>query len=509
MIEVYSKQNFTGKAALKHNGDMVLTPYSCTVSIELGGAIVVEMEHPVDTLGRWKYIAEENVLVVDTPWAKRQAFRIWQVVTSDTKVKASAQHIIFDLKRTLPGECGDEQSNCYGFASTVLNTSDFSPSVTGLDTFKSFSCHYSDAKSAYDALLGDDESVIRKWSAEWLPDNFNVQIMKQLGKDRGLVLRDGVNASGVEFTVNTNDVVTSILPTTTEGIYNDELVVSEKEKEFSYPHIAIKSYYVSPKYTPQPFSIYPGRLQLSGKKVIRVNEKNCFYGVAAVSANSSYRLTSRYRNDCPFFYAHKDGDLWATAPAPFATSDWWRNSFAYSFTVPKGVTKIWFNIVRRPGSGMNPFKHSIRRLTNNDAAFTDIEDVIKEIRRLAALEFSVDRIDEPKINVAVDYLDLRKDPAYQMFQELEHIELGDTVTIALNKLGLSAKARVIKLEYDCLKHELTGCEIGSFKRNYYRRVTQRSYKAMQGIHQLNRDSMTADNTLDLIKAYTETEDDIE
>ena len=75
---------------------MVLTPYSCTVSIELGGAIVGETEHPVDTLGRRKYIAEENVLVADTPWAERQAFRIWQVVTSDTKVKASAQHIIFD-----------------------------------------------------------------------------------------------------------------------------------------------------------------------------------------------------------------------------------------------------------------------------------------------------------------------------------------------------------------------------------------------------------------------------
>ena len=508
MIEVYDKNSFVGEQSLQHNGDMTLTPYSCTVSIELGGAIVVEMEHPVDTLGRWKYIAEENVLVVDTPWAERQAFRIWQVVTSDTKVKASAQHIIFDLKRTLPGECGDYQSNCYGFANTVLSQSDFRPNVTGLDAFKSFSCYYSDAKSAYDALLGDDESVIRKWSAEWLPDNFNIQIMKQLGKDRGLVLRDGVNASGVEFTVNTNDVVTSILPTTTEGIYNDDLVVSEKEKEFSYPHIAIKSYYVSPKYTPQAFSVYPGRLKLSGKKVIRVEEKGSFYGVAAVSSNSSYKLTSRFRSDCPFFFAYRDGDQWMTEPAQTATSDW-KNSFAYSFKPPKGVTSIRFNLVRRPGSGINPFKHSIRRLTNNDAAFTDIEDVIKEIRRLAALEFSVDRIDEPKINVAVDYLDLRKDPAYQMFRELEHIELGDTVTIALNKLGLSVKARVIKLTYDCLKHELTGCEIGSFKRNYYRRVTQRSYKAMQGIHQLNRDSMTADNTLELIKAYTETEDDIE
>lgn len=412
------------------------------------------------------------------------------------------------MKRTLPGECGDYQSNCYGFANTVLSQSDFRPNVTGLDAFKSFSCYYSDAKSAYDALLGDDESVIRKWSAEWLPDNFNIQIMKQLGKDRGLVLRDGVNASGVEFTVNTNDVVTSILPTTTEGIYNDDLVVSEKEKEFSYPHIAIKSYYVSPKYTPQAFSVHPGRLKLSGKKVIRVEEKGSFYGVAAVSSNSSYKLTSRFRSDCPFFFAYRDGDQWMTEPAQTATSDW-KNSFAYSFKPPKGVTSIRFNLVRRPGSGINPFKHSIRRLTNNDAEFTDITDVIKEIRRLAALEFSVDRIDEPKINVAVDYLDLRKDPAYQMFKELEHIELGDTVTIALNKLGLSAKARVIKLEYDCLKHELTGCEIGSFKRNYYRRVTQRSYKAMQGIHQLNRDSMTADNTLELIKAYTETEDDIE
>ena len=335
MIEVYSKQNFTGKAALKHNGDMVLTPYSCTVSIELGGAIVVEMEHPVDTLGRWKYIAEENVLVVDTPWAKRQAFRIWQVITSDTKVKASAQHIIFDLKRTLPGECGDYESNCYGFADTVLSQSDFRPNVTGLDTFKSFSCYYSNAKSAYDALLGDDESVIRKWSAEWLPDNFNIQIMKQLGKDRGLVLRDGVNASGVEFTVNTNDVVTSILPTTTEGIYNDDLVVSEKEKEFSYPHIAIKSYYVTPKYTPQAFSVGHGRLEFINKKVTRVKENHSFYGMAAVSPNSRYRLTSRFRSDCPFYFAYKDGDQWMTQPAPSATSDW-KNSFAYSSRYLKG-----------------------------------------------------------------------------------------------------------------------------------------------------------------------------
>ena len=40
MIEVYDKNSFTGEQSLQHNGDMTLTPYSCTVSIELGGAIV-------------------------------------------------------------------------------------------------------------------------------------------------------------------------------------------------------------------------------------------------------------------------------------------------------------------------------------------------------------------------------------------------------------------------------------------------------------------------------------
>ena len=99
MIEVYDKNSLVGEQSLQHNGDMTLTPYSCTVSIELGGAIVVEMEHPVDTMGRWRYLQEENVIVVDTPWAKRQAFRIWQVVNNEKTVKISAQHIVFDLKR--------------------------------------------------------------------------------------------------------------------------------------------------------------------------------------------------------------------------------------------------------------------------------------------------------------------------------------------------------------------------------------------------------------------------
>lgn len=52
-------------------------------------------------------------------------------------------------------------------------------------------------------------------------------------------------------------------------------------------------------------------------------------------------------------------------------------------------------------------------------------------------------------------------------------------------------------------------EDGKYVLCWYEYFRYAGYKAMQGIHQLNRDSMTADNTLDLIKAYTDTEDDIE
>lgn len=520
MIEVYDKNSFVGEQSLQHNGDMTLTPYSCTVSIELGGAIVVEMEHPVDTMGRWRYLQEENVIVVDTPWAKRQAFRIWQVVNNEKTVKISAQHIVFDLKRIVniwnwdyTGITGDD------LAAGILTDTGFSADFTAGTATKKFSAPATNCKSRYDMLLGEEDSLLKLWGCEWLPDNYTIHIPKQLGTDRGVVLRNGINAAGVDFTVNTNDVVTSIFAVTSNGYYNANgvMVKSPKIDQYATQHEAAKSYNVSTQYTPQTFTIIKNKIVTTVKsgdkyKLAYVDQKGAYVGKALLSNPSQFMFSCRYSEEYPFYciFATPDWSTITPANVPSGTvfpqprppfRDGWENRNNISFPNATKKRYIYFNLPRNNG-GRDPFKHSLLKKTNNDAKIVGYEGAIEEAQRLAALEFSRDRIDEPQINVSVDYLDLRKDPAYSAFEQLEEISLGDTITVQL-KTGLSAKARVIKLGYDCVKHQLTSCEIGSFKRNYWRRVTQRSYKALQGIQQVSREVLTAEQTIDLIDQYTE------
>lgn len=55
---------------------------------------------------------------------------------------------------------------------------------------------------------------------------------------------------------------------------------------------------------------------------------------------------------------------------------------------------------------------------------------------------------------------------YKEYSKLESVSLGDTVHCKHNKLGIDSEARIVSLEYDCLKDRVTAVEIGDFKYNY-------------------------------------------
>lgn len=64
----------------------------------------------------------------------------------------------------------------------------------------------------------------------------------------------------------------------------------------------------------------------------------------------------------------------------------------------------------------------------------------------------------PKISYEVDILDLREQPDYG---ELEYFELGDTVTVIDELLGIEVKARIVEWEYNPLKRENTRIKLGN------------------------------------------------
>ena len=88
-IEIYLKTNTN----YEMNGDMLLLPISCTYK---ASEHLVTLEHPIDDIGRWKYIDYENVISVEDD-GKKKRYRIFNVVKSLCSITAYARPLFFDL----------------------------------------------------------------------------------------------------------------------------------------------------------------------------------------------------------------------------------------------------------------------------------------------------------------------------------------------------------------------------------------------------------------------------
>lgn len=72
----------------------------------------------------------------------------------------------------------------------------------------------------------------------------------------------------------------------------------------------------------------------------------------------------------------------------------------------------------------------------------------------------------PNINLSVEFAQLSQTSDYKNFQALENVDLCDTITVEFIKLGINAKAKVIKTNYDVLNERYNSIELGNAKSNF-------------------------------------------
>lgn len=84
-----------------------------------------------------------------------------------------------------------------------------------------------------------------------------------------------------------------------------------------------------------------------------------------------------------------------------------------------------------------------------------------ELRRLAALEYSVGKVDEPAASYKVSFVDLASTREYADLVQLETVLLGDTVTVRHADLGVTLTARVVGYNYNPLRNAYVSVELGS------------------------------------------------
>ena len=80
-------------------------------------------------------------------------------------------------------------------------------------------------------------------------------------------------------------------------------------------------------------------------------------------------------------------------------------------------------------------------------------------------------LDKPKVTIEADMVLLQNTELYKDYKVLEEVGFGDTIHCRHSRLGITTDARVIELEYDCLRKKVGSVVLGDFRYDYFDRVS--------------------------------------
>lgn len=94
-----------------------------------------------------------------------------------------------------------------------------------------------------------------------------------------------------------------------------------------------------------------------------------------------------------------------------------------------------------------------------------LNDVQRLLREKVQELYYVNKVDIPKVNYKIDFIELSKTEEYKNYKVLETVHLGDIVTVKHKKLGIDIKQKVIKYTWDSILEKYLEIELGNFKEN--------------------------------------------
>ena len=187
--------------------------------------------------------------VIEARQLRDQPFRIYRVVPELDKVTVYARHIFYDLldnmiKSLKPSPSAVGASVVQSLSGACLSSHDFS--------------FYSDLTSTaedvewenvnpVEALLGEN-GLVSKYGAELARDWYDVFLVRRVGNDIDVSIREKKNLTGISYDVDETDVVTRIMPT---GEDADGNVLYLPELYLDSPNLSV---YTHPKWIHLPVS---------------------------------------------------------------------------------------------------------------------------------------------------------------------------------------------------------------------------------------------------------------
>ena len=159
-------------------------------------------------------VSEAVNAVVDARQLRDQPFRIYRVVPELSKVTVYARHIFYDLldnvvKSLRPSPSAVGASVVQGLSSACLSGHGFTFYSDLTSTAQDVSL---ENVNPVEALLGEG-GLAEKYGGELTRDWFDVFLVRRVGVDSDVQIREGKNLTGIAYDVDETSVVTRIMPT--------------------------------------------------------------------------------------------------------------------------------------------------------------------------------------------------------------------------------------------------------------------------------------------------------
>lgn len=177
------------------------------------------------------YFLQEDYIV----YANKQAFRIYNVKKDMSMITINCRHIFYDLLDNFLEDCRPTNLSRIDALNWVLSGTQYPNNFTASGNIGPTSTRYFVRKNPVEAIMGQ-ESILETWGGEIVRDNFNIGIWDNRGNDRGVLIQGGKNLLGIEEDLNTDNVVTRIMPT---GLDENDTVIMLPEKYIDSPYINI------------------------------------------------------------------------------------------------------------------------------------------------------------------------------------------------------------------------------------------------------------------------------
>lgn len=490
---------------------------SCKVKEGLNDQFAVELEYPVNGLNFSKIQNDRIIYCKPTPYDYAQPFRI-NNITKPIKgiVKIYASHISYDmndipilpfdaknlndaLNKIMNGEL--QEDGTYKKINVVDNDFKFVTDSTSAKTFKTTAPFNLRA-----LLMGGDESLMSVYDVELKFDKMEVQLLQKRGKDRGAVVKYGHNMTDINHEASTELLYNGVFP-----YYHTEKTSTETSNTEGFTQVYIvgstpyQQDWLSFTENGEPYhpvDSSPVQIATEGdfyQKVYVWNETtevfeeklynqsiNLIQGVLEPSWLtidwSKFPLIICKAARRGYFKTAGDsdwGDLKGIGDVVFEES-------IISSGIASNIMMYFSEVIPTDKESKNEEVNEIvdvqlddpiiwletndaKNMKHNKVLMLDLtSEFDDEPSKEALLAKAEEQIQKLKIGTikhttTVSFVDLSATTEASRYENFDHIELGDTVSIIYEDANISIKLRVISLEYDAIANRYLSVELGEKK----------------------------------------------